>query len=69
MRFPLLRAAGVAMGWKGLPHSLEAPDIGTGPRWSLIRQKVVNTMIDICNELSNNPPFPGWKDGLDELWN
>ena len=26
-------------------------------------------LIDICNELSNNPPFLGWKDGLDELWN
>ena len=20
-------------------------------------------------ELHNNPPFPAWKDGLDELWN
>lgn len=29
----------------------------------------VNTMIDICSELSKNPPFPGWKDGLNELWN
>ena len=29
----------------------------------------VNTMIKICNELSTNPPFPGWKDGLDEIWN
>jgi len=26
-------------------------------------------MIDICNELSSNPPFPGWKDGLEEIWN
>jgi hypothetical protein len=34
-----------------------------------INRDFVNTMIDICNELSNNPPFPGWKDGLDELWN
>lgn len=29
----------------------------------------VNTMIDICNEISHNPPFPAWKDGLEELWN
>lgn len=34
-----------------------------------INRDFVNTMIDICNELSNNPPFPGWKDGLDEVWN
>ena len=34
-----------------------------------INRDFVNTLIDICNELSNNPPFPGWKDGLDELWN
>ena len=34
-----------------------------------INRDFVNTMIDICNELSHNPPFPGWKDGLDELWN
>lgn len=34
-----------------------------------INRNFVNTMIDICNELSNNPPFPGWKGGLDELWN
>lgn len=33
-----------------------------------INRDLVNTMIDICNELSHNPPFPGWKDGLDELW-
>ena len=34
-----------------------------------INKVFVNTMVEICNELSNNPSFPGWKDGLDELWN
>lgn len=34
-----------------------------------INRDFVNTMIDICNELSHNPPFPGWKDKLKELWN
>ena len=34
-----------------------------------INRDFVNTMIDICSELSNNPPFPRLKDGLDELWN
>ena len=33
-----------------------------------INRDFVNTMIDICSELSKNPPFPGWKDGLNELW-
>ncbi|MBQ8705275.1 MAG: hypothetical protein IJ548_03120 [Paludibacteraceae bacterium] len=34
-----------------------------------INRELVNTMIDICNELLHNPPFPGWKDGLTGLWN
>lgn len=34
-----------------------------------INRDFVNTMIDIFNELSHNPPFPGWKDELKELWN
>lgn len=34
-----------------------------------INREFVNTMIDIYNELMHNPPFPGWKDGLEELWN
>ena len=34
-----------------------------------INKDFVNMMIDICNELSHNPPFPAWKDGLNELWN
>lgn len=34
-----------------------------------INRDFVNMMVDIYNELSHNPPFPGWKDGLDELWN
>lgn len=34
-----------------------------------INKDFVNTLINICNELSDNPPFPGWKDGLNELWN
>ncbi len=34
-----------------------------------INRDFVNTMIDICNELSNNPPIPAWKEGLDEVWN
>ena len=34
-----------------------------------INKDFVNMMIDICNELSHNPPFPVWKDKLEELWN
>jgi hypothetical protein len=34
-----------------------------------INKDFVNMMIDICNELSHNPPFPAWKDKLEELWN
>ncbi len=34
-----------------------------------ISREFVNTMIDIYNELMHYPPFPGWKDGLEELWN
>lgn len=34
-----------------------------------INREFVNTMIDIYNELMHYPPFPGWKDGLEELWN
>lgn len=30
MRLPVLRAAGAAMGQKGLPHSLTAPTIRSG---------------------------------------
>jgi hypothetical protein len=29
---------------------------------------LLNTCIDCYNELVKNPPFPAWKDGLDELW-
>ena len=31
--------------------------------------KLAKKVAEICSELYNNPPFPGWKDGLDELWN
>ena len=34
-----------------------------------INTDFVNTMIAICREVESNSPFPGWKDGLDELWN
>ena len=34
-----------------------------------INKDFVNMMIDICNELSHNPPFPAWKAKLEELWN
>ena len=30
---------------------------------------LVNKHVVIYEELSNNPPFPAWKDGLDDLWN
>lgn len=30
---------------------------------------LVNKNIAIYNELSSNPPFPTWKDGLMEVWN
>lgn len=30
---------------------------------------LVNKNIAIYNELSSNPPFPAWKDGLMEVWN
>lgn len=51
------------------------PMIGVTPLLSItkevldINKDFVNTMIDICNELSHNPPFPGWKNGLEDLWN
>lgn len=32
-------------------------------------QALANKVAAICHELYTNPPFPAWKDGLDELWN
>ena len=32
-------------------------------------QALANKVPTICQELYNTPPFPAWKDGLDELWN
>lgn len=34
-----------------------------------LANKLVDKNISIYNELSSNPPFPAWKDGLTELWN
>ena len=30
---------------------------------------LANKVATICQELYDNPPFPSWKDGLDEVWN
>lgn len=30
---------------------------------------LVNKNLTIYNELYKNPPFPAWKQGLDEVWN
>ena len=30
---------------------------------------LVNKCLKMYMELHNNPLFPAWKDGLDELWN
>ena len=32
-------------------------------------QTLANKVPTICQELYDTPPFPGWRDGLDELWN
>lgn len=34
-----------------------------------LANKLVDKNISIYNELSSNPPFPAWRDGLMELWN
>ena len=30
---------------------------------------LANKVATICQELYDNPPFPGWRDDLDEIWN
>ena len=30
---------------------------------------LANKVAAVCKELYDNPPFPGWRDGLDEIWN
>ena len=30
---------------------------------------LANKCLKMYMELHNNPPFPAWKDGLDEVWN
>lgn len=30
---------------------------------------LVNKNLKMYNELFKNPPFPAWKDGLNEVWN
>ena len=30
---------------------------------------LANKCLKMYSELIKNPPFPAWKDGLDELWN
>ncbi len=30
---------------------------------------MVNALVEIVTEISKNPPFPAWKDGLGEVWN
>lgn len=30
---------------------------------------LVNKNVKMYNELFKNPPFPAWKDGLNEVWN
>ena len=30
---------------------------------------LANKVATICRELYDNPPFPGWRDDLDEIWN
>ena len=30
---------------------------------------LANKCLKMYSELLKNPPFPAWKDGLDELWN
>ena len=32
-------------------------------------QTLANKVPTICQELYDTPPFPGWRDGLDEIWN
>lgn len=51
------------------PMTGEIPLLSITKELFEINSDFVNTMIGICNEISNNPPFPAWKDGLDELWN
>ena len=29
---------------------------------------MVNTIAAVYHEIEENPPFPAWKDGLDEVW-
>lgn len=31
--------------------------------------KLANKNLKVYRELFDNPPFPAWKDGLDEVWN
>lgn len=30
---------------------------------------LANKNLKMVNELQSNPPFPAWKDGLNEVWN
>ena len=59
----------------GYSICMQVPMPGVIPLLSITKElfevnnDFVNTMIDIYNELSSTPPFPGWKDGLEEIWN
>lgn len=39
------------------------------PKVRITAGTLLNKCLDIYNELHHNPPFPAWKQGLDELWN
>jgi len=62
-------------GDSGYSICMKVPMTGVIPLLSITKELLevnndfVNMMIDICNELSSNPPFPGWKEGLEEIWN
>ena len=56
--------------------ALQVPVDKDAPLYTSITQELLDKVmllvtknIAIYNELKSNPPFPAWKDGLQEVWN
>ena len=47
---------------ESLPLTIDNDLMGAG-------RTLVNKVLAVYHELYNNPPFPAWKTGLEEIWN